>query len=108
MAYDEGLAQRVRDLLQDEADMTEKKMFGGLAFLLSGHMAVAVGADGLMFRIEPGTGKAQVGGPVRQQTMGERVMTGWLHVDTDGLVTEAQLRTVVDRGKATARALPPK
>ncbi|QFG69670.1 TfoX/Sxy family protein [Ornithinimicrobium pratense] len=108
MAYDEGLAQRVRALLQDEADVTEKRMFGGLAFLLAGHMAVAVGEDGLMFRIEPGTGEAQVGGHVREQVMGERVMTGWLHADTCGLATEDQLRAVVDRGKATTRALPPK
>lgn len=59
MGYDEHLAQRVRTLLQDETDVTEKKMFGGLAFLLAGHMAVAVGQDGLMFRIEPGTGPAR-------------------------------------------------
>ncbi|WP_131105883.1 TfoX/Sxy family protein [Ornithinimicrobium sufpigmenti] len=108
MAYDEELAQRVRDLLRDEADVTEKKMFGGLAFLLADHMAVAVGEDGLMFRIEPGTGEAQVGGHVREQVMGDRVMTGWLHVDTAGLTTADELCAVVDRGTATARALPPK
>ena len=108
MAYDEHLAQRVRTLLEDEADVTEERMFGGLAFLLSGHMAVAVGQDGLMFRIEPGTGPAQVGGHVREQVMGERVMSGWLHADTTGLVTEDQLRAVVDHGRTTAKALPPK
>lgn len=108
MGYDEHLAQRVRTLLQDEPDVTEKAMFGGLAFLLSGHMAVAVGPDGLMFRIEPGTGPARVGGHVREQVMGERVMTGWLHADTAGLASEHELRAVVDHGRATARAMPPK
>lgn len=105
MGYDEHLAQRVRVLLQSEPDVTEKKMFGGLAFLLAGRMAVAVGQDGLMFRIEPGTGPAHVGGHVRQQVMGERVMSGWLHADTEGLATEEDLRAVVDHGRATARGL---
>lgn len=105
MAYDEQLAQRVRALLRDEPDVTERKMFGGLAFLLAGRMALAVGQDGLMFRIEPGTGPAHVGGHVRQQVMGERVMSGWLHADSEGLATEEELRAVVDRGRAMARGL---
>lgn len=103
MAYDEQLAQRVRVLLGDEPDVTEKKMFGGLGFLLDGRMAVAVGQDGLLFRSEPGTGAEHLGGHVREQVMGQRVMSGWLHADTAGLGEKEQLRAVVDQGRAMAR-----
>ncbi|MCK0112424.1 TfoX/Sxy family protein [Ornithinimicrobium sp. F0845] len=108
MTYDEGLAERIRHVLEGEPGVTEKKMFGGLAFLVDGNMAVAAGGDGaLMFRRDPDR-EDPVGDHIRPQVMGERVMTGWLHVDREGVATEEQLREIVGRGLSYARTLPPK
>jgi TfoX/Sxy family transcriptional regulator of competence genes len=110
MAYDEALADRIRDLLADQPDLTEKKMFGGLAFLVGGHMAVtASGRGGLMVRTDPAEGaKLIAAGKAEPMVMKGREMTGWLRVDTDAVRTAKQLRPWVDRGVATARAQPPK
>ena len=108
MAYDEELAERIRHVLDGEPGLTEKKMFGGLAFLIDGNMAVAAGGDGaLMLRRDPGR-EDPVGEHIRPQVMGERVMSGWLHVDTEGLATAEALREIVGRGLSYARTLPPK
>ena len=110
MAYDEDLANRVRELIAGEPDVTEKKMFGGLAFLVSGHMSVtASGQGGLMVRIEPEATEALVAKPhARPFAMRGREMQGWLRVDAEGLRTKRQLEPWVKRGLAYARSLPHK
>jgi hypothetical protein len=108
MAYDARLAERIRDVLRDEPGIREKRMFGGLAFLVDGNMAVAAGSDGaMMFRRDPERADP-VGEHIRPQAMGERVMSGWLHVDAEGVESDEQLREIVARGLGYARSLPPK
>jgi TfoX/Sxy family transcriptional regulator of competence genes len=107
MAYDEDLAARVRELVGEHGVPEEKKMFGGLGFMLDGHMAVAVsGQGGLLVRV--GDAEGLISEHAQPMVMGGRESRGWLHVTPEGLRTESQLRTWVDRGVATARALPPK
>lgn len=110
VAYDEGLAARVRDLLAAEADVTEKRMFGGLAFLLGGHLAVAAsGQGGLLVRATPEEAGALVAaGTAEPMEMRGRPMRGWLRVDADAVRTKRQLARWVGTGVATVRALPPK
>lgn len=108
MSYDARLAQRIRHVLEGEPAVSEKKMFSGLAFLVDGNMAVAAGGDGaLMFRRDPSR-EDPVGEHIRPQVMGERVMSGWLHVDAEGVASEEALRDFVGRGVSFARTLPPK
>src|SRR5215218_9867908 len=85
MAYDEDLANRIRELIAAEAGVTEQKMFGGLAFLIGGHMAVAAsGQGGLMVRVDPAEPATLLSRPhVRPFEMRGREMSGWLRVDTD-------------------------
>ena len=110
MAYDEDLANRLRELLADEGGVTEKKMFGGLAFLIAGNMSVAAsGQGGLMVRVAPEDTDALVAKPhARPFEMRGREMQGWLRVDAEGLRTKRQLEPWVRRGVAYARSLPPK
>jgi TfoX/Sxy family transcriptional regulator of competence genes len=110
MAYDEGLAARVRDLLAREGGLVEKRMFGGLAMMLDGNMAVGVsGKGGLMVRVDPEEHEALLGEPgAHVFEMGGRSMKGWLRVDADAVVKDTDLRRWVDRGLAYARSLPPK
>jgi hypothetical protein len=110
MAYDEDLANRVRELLADEPKVSEMRMFGGLAFLVGGNMAVAAsGQGGLMVRVEPSETDALVARPhVRSFEMRGRSMHGWLRVDPEGVRTKRQLAPWVRRGAAYARSLPPK
>lgn len=109
MAYDEDLANRVREQLADEEPRTEKAMFGGLAFLIAGNMAVGVTRDGLMVRVGPEAGDAAAQEPhASTMSMGERQMKGWIIVAPEGVGTDAQLRDWVRRGVAFARSLPPK
>ena len=110
MAYDEDLANRIRELMAGEAGVTEKKMFGGLAFLIGGNMSVAAsGQGGLMVRVDPDETEALVAKPhARPFEMRGRQMDGWLRVDHDGLRTKRQLEPWVKRGVAYARSLPPK
>ena len=110
MAYDEDLANRIRELVAPEAGVTEKKMFGGLAFLIGGHMAVAAsGQGGLMVRVDPDeTDKLAAqphAGPVEMRGM---PIQGWLRVGADGVRAERQLEPWVKRGVGYARSLPPK
>ena len=109
MAYDEELAARIRDHLQGEP-VVEKKMFGGLAFLLGGHMAVAAsGQGGLMVRVEPEETDALLGEPGAEPfQMRGRGMDGWLRVSTEAVVDDAVLARWVERGLAYAGSLPPK
>ena len=110
MAYDEDLANRIRELIAGEADVTEKRMFGGLAFLIGGNMAVAASSQGgLMVRVEPEETAALVAKPnARPFEMRGREMQGWLRVDDEGVRTKRQLEPWVKRGVAYARSLPPK
>lgn len=109
MAYDEELADRLRLLLGGE-NLTEKKMFGGLAFLLNGRMSVAVsGQDGLMVRVDPAETDALLSEPgAGPFEMRGRPMKGWLRVDATALDDDAVLRAWAERGLAYARTLPPK
>jgi TfoX N-terminal domain len=110
MAYDEALAERVRDRLADEPGLTEKKMFGGLAFLLEGNMAVGLtGTDGLLVRLGPDDTEAALARPhTRLFGMGGRTMKGWIVVAAEGVAEDDDLARWVDQGVAYARSLPPK
>ena len=110
MAYDEGVADRVRGLVADESGLTEKKMFGGIAFLINGNMACGVNQSALIVRIDPATQPNAMAEPgVRDFDLsGGRPMKGWIMVDPDGYARAAQLKKWVARGVAFARGLPPK
>ena len=110
MAYDEDLANRIRELIANEAGVTEKKMFGGLAFLIGGNMSVSVsGQGGLLLRCDPEQTEALLSKPhAAQFEMRGRAMDGWLRVDPEGVRTKRELEWWVDRGVAYARSLPPK
>jgi TfoX/Sxy family transcriptional regulator of competence genes len=110
MAYDEDLANRIRELISAETGVTERQMFGGLAFLIGGHMSVsASGRGGLMVRIDPAQTETLLRAPhVEPFEMRGRSMDGWVRVDTEGVRTRRQLERWVARGVAHARSLPPK
>jgi TfoX/Sxy family transcriptional regulator of competence genes len=110
MAYDEDLANRIRELVGDVPGVTEQRMFGGLAFLVGGHMAVAAsGQGGLLVRVDPDDTDALAGKPhAGPFEMRGRPMSGWLRVDAEGARTKRQLEPWVKRGVAYARSLPPK
>jgi hypothetical protein len=110
VAYDEDLANRIRELLAGETGVTEQKMFGGLAFLVGGNMAVAAsGQGGLMVRVAPEETDALLERPhARPFEMRGRSLDGWLRVDDEGVRTKRQLAPWVKRGVAYARSLPPK
>ena len=106
MAYDEELAGRIRELVTGEPRLTEKRMFGGLAFLVGGNMAVAAsGQGGLLVRVDPEESEALVASSdARPMEMRGREMAGWLRVDPP----DDELAAWVERGVAFARSLPPK
>ena len=110
MAYDEDLAERIRRLLADRSGVAEKKMFGGLAFLIGGHMAVAAsGQGGLMVRCDPEeTDVLLEKKGAEPMVMRGRAMDGWLRVSEDAVRTRAELERWVKRGAAYAGSLPPK
>lgn len=110
MVFDEDLSDRVRALMLEEQGWTEKRMFGGLAFLINGNMAVsASGQGGLLVRVDPDeTQNLLDRAHVRPFEMRGREMNGWLRVDADGLRTKRQLVQWVAKGLAYARSLPPK
>jgi TfoX/Sxy family transcriptional regulator of competence genes len=110
MGYDEDLANRLRELLADEDAITEKKMFGGLAFLLRGRMSVSASRNGgLLVRIDPAETDAALARPhVSLMSMGGRTMEGWINVAPDGLKTKRQLAAWVTRSITFAKTLPPK
>jgi TfoX/Sxy family transcriptional regulator of competence genes len=110
MAYDEDLANRIRELIAGDPDITEQRMFGGLAFLVAGNMSVAAsGQGGLMVRVDPEATEALLSRPhARTFEMRGSTMQGWLRVDAEGLRTKRQLEPWVRRGVAYARSLPPK
>ena len=110
MPYDRELADRLRLSLGGEPGVSEKAMFGGLAFLVHGNMAVAASSDGgLMVRVEPGETESLLQEPgARRFSMRGREMDGWLLVEAAVLEDDGALRSWIDRGVAYARSLPPK
>jgi hypothetical protein len=110
VAYDEKLAERIRDLLADEPDLAEKKMFGGLAFLIRGHMAVAAsGQGGLMVHVDPASGDKLIETTsARAMEMRGRPMSGWLRVESEDVGAKRQLARWVTTSVGYVRSLPPK
>jgi TfoX/Sxy family transcriptional regulator of competence genes len=110
VAYDEELAERIRELVAGEKGLTEKKMFGGLAFLIGGNMAVsASGQGGILVRVDPAASDRLVSTTKAEpMVMRGRSMDGWLRVDSEHLRQKRQLATWVDRGVTYARSLPRK
>ena len=110
VAYDEELAERIRELIGNERGLTEKKMFGGLAFLINGNMSVAAsGQGGLLVRVDPDRSDRLVASShAHPMEMRGRQMQGWLRVDAEHVRTKRQLASWVQRGVAFARSLPPK
>ena len=110
MAYDEEVANRIRELVLVEPGVTERRMFGGLAFLIDGNMAVsASGQGGLLLRVDPAESEDLLADEHAQRfEMRGRAMNGWLRVAPEGVIEEASLRRWVAVGLAYARSLPPK
>jgi TfoX/Sxy family transcriptional regulator of competence genes len=110
MAYDQELADRIRRLIGGVPGLTEKKMFGGLAFLIAGNMAIAASSQGgAMIRVDPQQSDALVATTAASLVeMRGRPMPGWLHVGSDDLRSDDQLAPWVDMGAGYAQALPPK
>ncbi len=109
VAYDEDLADRIRELITDEPGVTERKMFGGLAFLVGGHMAVSASrGGGIMVRVDPEQSDRLVSTTAAtRMVMRGREMDGWLRVDVEHVRTTRQLTTWVERGMACAASLAP-
>lgn len=110
MAYDEDLADRIRECLSGQRGITEKKMFGGLVFLVNGNMAIAAsGRGGLMVRVDPDAGEKLLSRKgVEPMVMRGRELAGWLRVEDGAIRTRRQLAEWVGRGADYSRALPPK
>jgi TfoX/Sxy family transcriptional regulator of competence genes len=110
VSYDEVLAARIRELVEGEGGLTEQKMFGGIAFLIGGNMAVsASGQGGLLVRVDPAESEELVATtPARVMEMRGRPMRGWLRVDAEHVRTEHELATWVTMGTAYAHSLPAK
>jgi TfoX/Sxy family transcriptional regulator of competence genes len=110
VAYDEELAERIRELVVGQPDLTESKMFGGLAFLVNGNMAIAAsGQGGVLVRVDPAaTDELVASSDATIAVMRGRPMDGWLRVAPDHLRTKRQLAKWVTRGTTYARSLPPK
>jgi hypothetical protein len=110
MAFDEALADRIRNVVGDQPGLSEMRMFGGLAFLIGGHMAVSASqSGGLLLRVDPAQTDALVRDPhVQRFQMRGREMDGWLRVDAAAVATDDALRTWAAIGVEYARSLPPK
>ena len=109
MAYDETLAERIREVIGDRLDVTEKKMFGGLCVLVNGNMAVGVTGDELMVRVGPEDYPQAVERPyAREMDFTGRALNGFVYVAPDGLAKKADLEAWVARGVSFAASLPPK
>jgi hypothetical protein len=110
MAYDQELAERIRQVIGNYPELTEKKMFGGLAFLIRGNMAIAASSEGgAMVRVDPAQSDILVATTkATLVNMRGRDMPGWLRVSSDDLRTDDQLTRCVEIGTGYARSLPPK
>jgi TfoX/Sxy family transcriptional regulator of competence genes len=110
VAYDEDLANRIRELIGPTANVTEQRMFGGLAFLVNGNMAVTASSKGgVMLRVDPATSAKVVASTAAEpMVMRGREMAGWVRVAADDVKTKRQLQKWVTMGVAYATSLPPK
>jgi hypothetical protein len=110
MPYDTELADRIRELISAERGLTEQKMFGGLAFLIGGNMAIAAsGEGGVLVHVDPEASDSIIAKSKAQpMVMRGRAMRGWLRVDAADVKTKSQLKKWVDIGAGHARSLPPK
>jgi TfoX/Sxy family transcriptional regulator of competence genes len=110
VAYDERLAERLQELLRGEEGLTEKRMFGGLAFLINGNMSVSASSQGgLLLRVEPAETDALLAKPGAEPfVMRGRAMDGWLRIAPEALRTKRELERWVKRGVSYARSLPSK
>jgi TfoX/Sxy family transcriptional regulator of competence genes len=109
MAYDEALADRVRELLGPRAEVAERKMFGGIAFMIGGNMAVGVVGQDLMVRLDPADVERALGEPhTRPMDFTGRPLKSMVFVDPDGTVADADLAGWVEAGADLAASLPPK
>ncbi len=109
MAYDAELAERVRAILAGRDGFSERKMFGGIGFMLGGNMAAGVIEDDLIARVDPEEYEAALDEPgVRELALTGRPMTGWVLVGADATASDEGLRAWVERGAAFASSLPPK
>ena len=110
MAYDEDLAHRIRELVGNEKGLSEKKMFGGLAFMIGGNMAIAASAEGgAMVRVDPAQSDSLLATTKATLVqMRGRGMPGWLRVSSEDLRTDEQLAPWVELGTGYARSLPPR
>ena len=110
MAYDEELADRIREIVSVEPDLTEQRMFSGLAFIIGGHMAVAAsGRGGLMVRADPDRSAALVAASnAVPMVIGGRQMAGWLRLESSDVATKRQLTKWVRIGVEYVQSLPPK
>jgi len=110
MGYDEELEHRVREHVEHEQGLSEKRMFGGLAFMIDGHMAVAAGSKGgLLLRVDPAETESLVSEPhIGRFVMRGREMNGWLRVDPEAFRTEQELERWIRLGVSYARSLPAK
>jgi TfoX/Sxy family transcriptional regulator of competence genes len=110
MAYDEELADRIREQLAGEDGVTEKKMFGGLAFLVNGHMAVAAShTGGMLVRVDPAESDEALAQPHAElMEMRGRTMEGWIMVAPEGIADEREVESWVTRALGYVKALPPK
>ena len=109
MAYDERLAERIRRVLPGDLSVRERKMFGGLAFMLDGHMACGVMGPDLMLRIGPGRSERALAEPhVRRMDFTGKPLKGFVYVAPEGVASEETLRRWVEQAAAFAATLPPK
>lgn len=109
MAYDEGLAERIREVLSAQGGVIEKKMFGGLAFMVHGHMCCGVVADDLMLRVGPDQHESVLAQPyARAMDFTGRPMKGFIYVEQEGLASDDDLAAWIQRGLDFVRSLPPK
>ena len=109
MAYDETLADRVRETLASRSDLTERKMFGGIAFMLHGNMAVGVIGEDLMVRLDPADAEEALAEPhIRPMDFTGKPSKGMIYVDPGGTEADAYLASWVEAGAAFAESLPPK
>ncbi len=109
MAYDEALAARVRSALRNESGVTEKKMFGGVAFMLNGNMACGIISDEIMVRVGPHSHEDALSRPhARPMDFTGRPMRGLVYVGRPGFESDPDLAAWVELGASFARSLPPK
>jgi TfoX/Sxy family transcriptional regulator of competence genes len=109
MAYDEAMAERIREHFGLAPDVDERRMFGGLCFMVRGHMACGIANDSLMVRVGPDAYEAALAEPhARVMDFTGRPLRGMVYVSAEGVSTAGDLGSWIDRGAAFARGLPPK